>query len=93
MALASNRLKKIFNPALLLRQSVALIFVAGFPPYAMATNAPLLGNQGKKGHSKASIFYGADEYLSELKKNMPTITKLRRRRTCFRVRLTPMPQG
>ena len=51
-----------------LRQSVALIFVAGFPLHVMATNAPLLGNQGKKGHSKASIFYGADEYLSELRK-------------------------
>ena len=33
----------------------------------MATNAPLLGKE-KKGHSKASIFYGADEYLEELKK-------------------------
>ncbi|CAE7531174.1 AMT1-1 [Symbiodinium sp. CCMP2592] len=31
----------------------------------MATNAPLLG---KAAHSKASIFYGADEYLEELKK-------------------------
>ena len=29
----------------------------------MATNAPLLG---KAAHSKASIFYGADEYLEEL---------------------------
>ena len=35
--------------------------------FAMATNAPLLGKE-KKGHSKASIFYGADEYLEELKK-------------------------
>ena len=33
----------------------------------MATNAPLLGKE-KKGHSKASIFYGADEYLEVLKK-------------------------
>ena len=33
----------------------------------MASKAPLL--EGKKGgHSKASIFYGADEYLEELKK-------------------------
>lgn len=32
----------------------------------MATVAPLLGE--KKGHSKASIFYGADEYLEELKR-------------------------
>lgn len=32
----------------------------------MATAAPLLGE--KKGHSKASIFYGADEYLEELKR-------------------------
>eukprot|EP00438_Fugacium_kawagutii_P008625 Skav221658 [mRNA] locus=scaffold1750:184949:186257:+ [translate_table: standard] len=31
----------------------------------MATNAPLLGGNQKKGHSKASIFYGADEYLEE----------------------------
>ncbi|OLQ10423.1 Copia protein [Symbiodinium microadriaticum] len=35
----------------------------------MATSAPLLGKEGKKAaHSKASIFYGADEYLEELKK-------------------------
>ena len=34
--------------------------------FAMATNAPLLGKE-KKGHSKASIFYGADEYLEELR--------------------------
>ncbi|CAE7552207.1 unnamed protein product [Symbiodinium sp. CCMP2456] len=34
----------------------------------MATSAPLLGKQGKAAHSKASIFYGADEYLEELKK-------------------------
>ena len=32
---------------------------------AMATTAPLLGQQQKKGHSKASIFYGADEYLED----------------------------
>ena len=33
----------------------------------MATSAPLLGKEGKKAaHSKASIFYGADEYLEEL---------------------------
>ena len=32
----------------------------------MATSAPLLGKQGKAAHSKASIFYGADEYLEEL---------------------------
>ena len=31
----------------------------------MATNAPLLGNQKKANHSKASIFYGADEYLED----------------------------
>ena len=31
----------------------------------MATSAPLLGKQGKAAHSKASIFYGADEYLEE----------------------------
>ena len=36
------------------------IFVA-----SMATSAPLLGKQGKAAHSKASIFYGADEYLEE----------------------------
>ncbi|OLP88435.1 hypothetical protein AK812_SmicGene30235 [Symbiodinium microadriaticum] len=34
----------------------------------MATSAPLLGKEGKAAHSKASIFYGADEYLEELKK-------------------------
>eukprot|EP00434_Breviolum_minutum_P007941 symbB.v1.2.007004.t1/scaffold419.1/size210307/10 len=34
----------------------------------MATKAPLLGGEKKGGHSKASIFYGADEYLEELKK-------------------------
>eukprot|EP00438_Fugacium_kawagutii_P036628 Skav217838 [mRNA] locus=scaffold889:592197:593833:+ [translate_table: standard] len=35
----------------------------------MATSAPLLGAEKKKGgHSKASIFYGADEYLEELKR-------------------------
>ena len=33
----------------------------------MATSAPLLGKQGKAAHSKASIFYGADEYLEELR--------------------------
>ena len=32
----------------------------------MATSAPLLGKEGKAAHSKASIFYGADEYLEEL---------------------------
>eukprot|EP00438_Fugacium_kawagutii_P008652 Skav201129 [mRNA] locus=scaffold4373:183098:184705:+ [translate_table: standard] len=33
----------------------------------MATSAPLLGAEKKKGgHSKASIFYGADEYLEDL---------------------------
>ena len=34
----------------------------------MATAAPLLGGKGKAAHSKASIFYGADEYLDELRK-------------------------
>mmetsp|Transcript_59862 Transcript_59862/g.96920 ORF Transcript_59862/g.96920 Transcript_59862/m.96920 type:complete len:457 (+) Transcript_59862:162-1532(+) len=39
----------------------------------MATNAPLLpkpanADNRRPGHSKASIFYGADEYLEELKK-------------------------
>jgi len=34
----------------------------------MASSAPLLDTAKKTGHSKASIFYGADEYLEELKK-------------------------
>jgi len=35
----------------------------------MATNAPLIPKEKKSGgHSKASVFYGADEYLEELKK-------------------------
>eukprot|EP00441_Pelagodinium_beii_P047258 CAMPEP_0197619932 /NCGR_PEP_ID=MMETSP1338-20131121/878_1 /TAXON_ID=43686 ORGANISM="Pelagodinium beii, Strain RCC1491" /NCGR_SAMPLE_ID=MMETSP1338 /ASSEMBLY_ACC=CAM_ASM_000754 /LENGTH=95 /DNA_ID=CAMNT_0043188989 /DNA_START=65 /DNA_END=349 /DNA_ORIENTATION=- len=37
----------------------------------MASSAPLLAAEkkgSKAGHSKASIFYGADEYLEELKK-------------------------
>ena len=35
----------------------------------MATRAPLLAKEGKaQAHSKASIFYGADEYLEELKR-------------------------
>ncbi|CAE7543069.1 unnamed protein product, partial [Symbiodinium pilosum] len=37
----------------------------------MATSAPLLAKEGK-GHSKASIFYGADEYLEELKRKYET---------------------
>ena len=37
---------------------------------SMATSAPLLGKEGKAAHSKASIFYGADEYLEELKKKI-----------------------
>ena len=36
---------------------------------SMATRAPLLAKEGKaQAHSKASIFYGADEYLEELKR-------------------------
>ena len=31
----------------------------------MATSAPLLGGKGKAAHSKASIFYGADECLED----------------------------
>ena len=33
--------------------------------FSMATKAPLLGAEKKGGHSKASIFYGADEYLED----------------------------
>ena len=40
----------------------------------MATAAPLLGE--KKGHSKASIFYGADEYLEELKKKYERVHEI-----------------
>jgi len=35
---------------------------------SMASNAPLIPKERKGAHSKASIFYGADEYLEELKK-------------------------
>ena len=36
---------------------------------SMATRARLLAKEGKaQAHSKASIFYGADEYLEELKR-------------------------
>ncbi|CAE7833442.1 unnamed protein product [Symbiodinium sp. CCMP2592] len=41
----------------------------------MATSAPLLGKQGKAAHSKASIFYGADEYLEELSKCLLELKK------------------
>ena len=34
--------------------------------FDMATSAPLLGAEKKGGHSKASIFYGADEYLEDV---------------------------
>ena len=36
----------------------------------MATKAPLLGAEKKGGHSKASIFYGADEYLEDFESNI-----------------------
>lgn len=36
----------------------------------MATKAPLLGGEKKGGHSKASIFYGADEYLEDFESNI-----------------------
>ena len=55
------------------RPGIGSVLLQPFPVYpsaesvraAMATTAPLLGQQQKKGHSKASIFYGADEYLEE----------------------------
>ncbi|CAE7564285.1 AMT1-1 [Symbiodinium sp. CCMP2456] len=40
----------------------------------MATSAPLLGKEGKKAaHSKASIFYGADEYLEDPGRTWPVL--------------------
>ena len=36
----------------------------------MATKAPLLGGEKKGGYSKASIFYGADEYLEDFESNI-----------------------
>ena len=56
------RLWKSRSQTDLLQFSVAIV--------PMATSAPLLGKQGKAAHSKASIFYGADEYLEELKKKL-----------------------
>ena len=61
------RLWKSRSQTDLLQFSVAIV--------PMATSAPLLG---KAAHSKASIFYGADEYLEELKKNTSTTMKLLR---------------
>lgn len=48
------------------RLRVAITFFIRVCSFGMATSAPLLGEKKKGGHSKASIFYGADEYLEDL---------------------------
>ena len=52
----------------------AFLFIISLAFATMATSAPLLGKEGKAAHSKASIFYGADEYLEELRGQDDTST-------------------